>query len=146
MKKSEIITRLKKYFSIKELVCNDVYKKFGEGAWKYFDSRLLETLLILREDVFKLPITINNGSNFVQRGLRCNLCQLVRDKKTVYLSAHIFGMAVDFDVKGLSAAQARKVIEQNIEKLPHTIRLEKDVNWVHLDVLDDMSGRKLVYF
>jgi hypothetical protein len=51
--------------------------------------------------IFNEPITVNtwhkNGS-FDERGLRCNLCELVKDKTTVYLSAHSLGKAIDFNV------------------------------------------------
>ena len=50
---------IKRYFSIKELVCPHVYDKFREYAWNFFDPRLLETLLVIREKC-GLPIVINN--------------------------------------------------------------------------------------
>lgn len=74
--------RIKKYFDIEELVCKHVFKKHGEYAWEFFDERLLETLLTIREKI-GMPIYVNNwqvGGNLTQRGLRCNMCQLVREK------------------------------------------------------------------
>lgn len=60
MTRFEVITKLKNYFSIKELVYKQVYDKYGELAWSFFSIEILETLLILREDIFKCPIIINN--------------------------------------------------------------------------------------
>ncbi|MEE0969944.1 MAG: hypothetical protein U0M06_11295, partial [Clostridia bacterium] len=65
---------IKDYFDIKELVCPHVYNKFREYAWRFFDPRLLDTLLVIREKINK-PIYVNNwdmGGDFSQRGLRCN--------------------------------------------------------------------------
>ena len=53
--------KIKEYFDIKELVDENVYNRYGEGAWKFFDEKLLECLVIIREH-FGNPITINNFS------------------------------------------------------------------------------------
>lgn len=137
------------YFHIKELVCPDVYNKFGEYAWNFLDDKLLETLYILRTEILKAPMTVNNWhikGSFSQRGLRCNRCQLVKSKSSVYMSSHILGKAVDFDAKGLSAEQARQMIKKNADKLPYPIRLEEGVNWVHIDVLDTHNSKKITTF
>lgn len=139
-----IKTEIKKYFNIKELVCPDVYKKFGESAWMFIDDRLIETIYILRTEILKVPMVVNNGSTFTQRGLRCNRCQIVRGKTAPYLSAHVMGKAIDFDAKGMTAEQVRKTIKSNINLLPYPIRLEEGVNWVHIDVYD--GGSKLTTF
>lgn len=133
---------IKEYFNIKELVCKHVYNKWKERAWQFLDDRLLENLLFIRQNINK-PIIINNWENGkTQRGLRCNCCKLVTDNKDkVYLSQHIFGKAVDFDVVGMSAEEVRQWIKSNQDKLPHPCRLEKDVNWVHLDVMNNTSSK-----
>lgn len=140
---------VKDYFHIKELVCPDVHNKFGEWAWNFFDDKLLETIYILRTQILKVPMTVNNWhakGSFSQRGLRCNRCQLVKSKTGVYMSAHILGKAIDFDAKGMSAEQARQLIKKNADKLPYPIRLEEGVNWVHIDVLDTHNGKKITTF
>lgn len=142
---------IKQYFDIRELVCRHVYNKHKENAWDFFDPRLLETMLWIRENIGR-PIYVNNwdsNGQLTQRGLRCNLCSLVRAKtnaQTLYLTAHSQGMGVDFDVKGMTAEQVRQWIKANENKLPHPIRLEKDVTWVHLDVRTDGSKGKIVMF
>lgn len=143
--------QIKDYFSIKELVCPDVYKRHGESAWHFFDPRLLDVLLWIRK-YMSLPIYVNNwdmGGNLTQRGLRCNLCQLVADKTkkgTLYLSAHQMGQAVDFDVKGWSAEAVRQWLNSVQAELPHKIRLEKDVTWVHLDVREHNCPDNIYWF
>lgn len=140
---------IKDYFDIRELTCPHVYDKFREYAWNFFDPRLLDTLLVIREKIGK-PIYVNNwdmGGNFSQRGFRCNICPLVKEKtalEKLYVTAHNQGMGVDFDVKGMSAEEVRKWIVDNKIFLPHQIRLESDVNWVHLDVRTD--GMQAVTF
>lgn len=82
------------YFSIKELVCKHVYDRYGEAATMFIDDRLIATLNTVREKILRAPMTVNNwhlGGSFTQRGLRCNLCDLVREKserQQLYLSAH----------------------------------------------------------
>lgn len=86
-----IIQSLKRYFSITELVCPDVYKRFNERAWQFFTTDALYGLLLLRETILCRPMYLNNyKKGITQRGLRCNLCALVKGKATVYLSQHCF--------------------------------------------------------
>ena len=42
---------IKDYFDIRELVCPHVHDKFGAYAWQFFDPRLLDTLLVIREKI-----------------------------------------------------------------------------------------------
>lgn len=142
---------IKQYFDIEELVCPHVYKKFGEIAWQFFDERLLETMLVIREKLGK-PIYVNNwqiGGNLSQRGLRCNVCILVKEKtdlEKVYMSAHLQGTGIDFDVKGMTAQEVREWIKRNQILLPYAVRLEDGVNWVHLDLRNDGTKGKVVLF
>ena len=138
MTRQEIITELKKFFSIKELVCGHTFAAFGERSWQFFDRDALETLLVLRRDIFQSSMTINNAK-YTQRGFRCNICQLVKDKtlaNKIYLTSHANGAAFDCDVKGLTAEQARQKIKANQHLLPCNIRVEAGVNWLHFDIYD----------
>lgn len=137
-----------RYFKIEELVCPHVYAKFGEKAEMFIDERLIETLDTIKEKILGGAITVNNwkqGGEFSQRGLRCNCCQIVKEKTEPYLSAHMLGKAVDFDVKGMSAEQARQAIIKAQVLLPYPIRMESGISWVHLDVYDGGSGKAIIF-
>ena len=109
MNRNEIIKELSGYFKIRELVCPHILAKWGEKAWQFLDTAYLETLLVVRRDILQRPMTCNS-SNLTQRGVRCNMCEMVRQKDSVYMSAHILGKAGDFTVSGMSAEEARRMI------------------------------------
>lgn len=136
-------------FDLQELVCPDVYQKYGEFAWNFFDPRLLLTIDRIRTKINK-RILVNNwadGGKYDQRGLRCLLCPIVKAKyNSLYESAHLLGMGVDFDVEGLLAEEVRLWIVANKNIWPYPIRLERDVNWVHLDLFDMDNGQKVYLF
>jgi hypothetical protein len=138
------------YFSIDELVCEDVYNKFGKDAFKFFDPKLLITLDTLRDRIGR-PIFINNWmvhGKFSQRGLRCIRCEIVQDKimsGELYMSAHCLGKGADCEVQGMLAEETRQWIIKNAKWWPYSIRLEADVNWVHIDVMAN-SDEKVTLF
>lgn len=148
MTRTEILQQIKPYFSLDELVCNHTLAKFGEGAWRFLDTDALHLLLVLRRDIFKRPIWINHHrKGTYQRGLRCNMCQLVREKSSIYLTAHGFGKGFDLTIEGLSAEDARKIIKQNASRLPCRVRLENNVTWVHIDTMvPDNQMEAVSYF
>lgn len=148
-KRNKLIRQLKPYFNIRELVCPHVYERFKNNAWQFISTELLSTLLTLRTVVINKPMIINNWSSngsYSQRGLRCNLCSLVQDKNTCYLSAHSLGKAVDFNVPEQTAEQIRKIIKENIDKFEYPIRLEEGTSWVHIDCYTLDDSIKLVTF
>ena len=144
---------IKDYFSIKELVDEEVFNRFGNSAWKFLDKDLLECLFIIRHNLRK-PITVNNwawGGQFSQRGLRHNNSPMVKKKTKAYLSAHCLGKAVDFDVEGMTAIEVREWIVNNADLFPCQIRLErnfkgKPVSWLHLDSIQDETKPKVYLF
>ena len=136
---------MKQYFYIKEIVCDHVYDRFGETAWRFFDPRLLKVMAWLRLKLNRRIIINSRSYGLTQRGLRCNLCSLVAKKTTPYLSAHILGAAFDFDVEGMLAEETRQWIEKNKADLPHPVRLEKGTTWVHLDTATEQTD-KVTYF
>lgn len=152
MTRNETIKELKKYFDIRELVCPHTYKSFGEKSWMFLTITYLEALLILRRDVVKCEMYINNwhtGGEFTQRGFRCNICQLIKDKtlkNQIYLTAHA-GSGCDSNSKLHSAEQMRELIKLNSHLFPMKIRIEKNVSWLHFDVYDDpLSNLKVTEF
>ena len=83
------------YFGIKELVSPIVYDKWGEQAWMFFSVDTLKDLDLIRE-TYGHPIIINNWANGLKQcGLRSNMDELVKSKKTLYLSAHTMGKGFD---------------------------------------------------
>ena len=139
-----IIRELHKYFQISELVCGHTFSQWGERAWQFLDTDYLACLLVIRRDILQLPMICNHdGAD--QRGLRCNLCQIVKDKDELYISSHILGKAGDFTVKGLTAQEARSRIRNNAHLLPCPIRLEGGVSWLHFDVLPQSGITAKVY-
>lgn len=147
MEEIEVRKRIKEYFNIQELVGRRAYKRFGIRAWRFLDYRLLYALLIIREGLDK-PITINHG-RAQQRGLRTIVQQMIKNyfyKDRLYLSAHLFGKAVDFDVKGMQAQSVRDWIVDNEKLFPFKIRLEDKVTWVHLDVIWEQKNPKVYLF
>lgn len=151
MTREEILTAIRPYFEIKELVCDHTYAKFGEKAWDFLDTDYLHALLVIRRDIIRLPMWCNSSS-LHQRGLRCNRCQMVRSKSSVYLSAHVLGKAGDFTITGMTASAAREKIKANAALLPCKVRLEKwdetgkEISWVHIDVIDSPNNPKVYEF
>ena len=71
-------------------------------------------------------------------------------RKRLYLSGHVMGKALDFNVKGFTAEEVRAWIIKNRDLFPFKIRLEhtlkgKVINWVHLDVFQNEKNPK-IYF
>ena len=144
MTREEILTEIKKFFNVEELVCGHTFEKWGEKAWNFLDTNYLWCLLIIRRDIIKLPMWCNSKIQ-KQRGLRCNRCQVVRSKTSVYLSQHIFGKAGDFTITGMRPEKAREKIKENADLFPCKIRLEDGVNWLHIDVMDQAGVNDKVY-
>ena len=144
MTRQEILTAIKPYFDIDELVCDHTFRKWGEQAWQFLDTNFLHALLVIRRDILKKPMWCNSTTK-KQRGLRCNMCQMVKEKKAVYLSSHLFGKAGDFSITGMTAEQARQKIKENASLLPCNIRIEKGVSWLHMDVLPQYGITQKVY-
>ena len=142
--RNAIIRALGKYFHVKELVCPHCYAKWGQKAWQFLDTDLLYCLLLLRETIICKPMVVNYNGHW-QRGLRCNMCDLVKSKTDVYLSAHVLGKAIDFNVQGMDANEARRLIKLHAPSFPCNVRLEKGVSWVHFDVVQQWGITDKVY-
>ena len=85
----------------------------GQTAWDWIDPRLKTFLAWFRKEIGR-EVYVNNwdsGGKLSQRGMRCNLCSLVKDKTLKglgYNSAHIRFQALDFNVKGMEDKDAIK--------------------------------------
>ena len=144
MTRNEIIRALRQFFDIDELVCNHTLAKWGDKAWQFLATDYLHALLIIRRDILRRPMYCNGFGKY-QRGLRCNMCPLVAEKESVYLSSHILGHAGDFTVEGMTAKEARALIRANAHLLPCNIRMEKGVSWLHIDTLPQVGITAKVY-
>ena len=126
------------YFGIKELVSPIVYDKWKEQAWMFFDENVLQDLDTIRE-TYGSPIIINNWTNNLKQcGLRSNMDEMVKSKKTLYLSAHTMGKGLDLHCKYGHKQKlwqhCHNLISQ--KKLKSFKRLENIKNtptWVHID-------------
>lgn len=145
MTRTETITQLRAFFNVSELVCPHTLARFGEQSWQFFDTETLNTLLVLRAEILRVPMTINAGES-TQRGLRCNLCSIVKGQKKQYLSAHLMGKGFDVVSTEMTAQEMRDKIFENAEKLPVPIRIEDGVSWLHFDTFDPSNGQNKVTF
>lgn len=146
MNRKELIEKIKTKFSIEELVCKHIAEGYDEKtAWMFLDDKLLETLYALRFNILFKPITVNT-SLLNERGIRCNRCDTVKGKNKVYMSAHVLGKAIDFNVEDMDAEEARNIIKEKAYMLPYNVRIENNVSWIHIDVYDNLSGNKITTF
>ena len=102
MNREQIIRELHRFFQVRELVCSHVFSKWGERSWQFLSTDYLHNLLVIRRDILQMPMVCNHDGA-EQRGLRCNMCKMVKEKKAAYLSSHTLGRAGDFSVQGLTA-------------------------------------------
>ena len=144
MNREQIIRELHKYFQVRELVCSHVFSKWGERSWQFLSTDYLHNLLVIRRDILQMPMVCNHDGA-EQRGLRCNMCKMVKEKKEAYLSSHILGRAGDFSVQGLTAQEARSRIRAMQNLLPYPMRMEGGVSWLHIDTLPQFGIEAKVY-
>ena len=128
-----------RFFSIQELVSKQVYNRYGEFAWRFFDDAFKQDIDMIR-NFHGQGLTINNwlfGGNNEQCGLRSNLDPMVKNKTTLYCSPHCMGKAVDLHSK--DNAKLWKDCKWLIEtgKLRTIKRIESQEStknlWVHVD-------------
>lgn len=140
----------KQYFDLREVVSKQVYERYGQQAWSFFDLRLLAVVVWLRQNL-GIPLVCNNwakGGQLDERGFRANLDPTVASKTKagkLYCTAHSRGQAIDLSSGKMTAEEMRRWIRQHREDLPFPIRMEKDVNWLHIDVAN-VTNEILVEF
>ena len=138
------------YFDLQELVCPHVFKAYGDFAWNFLDDKIIDLINTIRERIGK-PIHVNNwntGGKFDERGFRCIQCDIVRnmiEANQLYVSAHMTGKGIDFDVEGLTAEETRIWLKANQRWWYHYFRLESAVTWVHLDLYNN-TDKKIIEF
>ena len=142
MKQNPILEAFQQYFDLREVVSKQVYQRYGQQAWQFFDPRLLAVVVWLRKNM-GIPLVCNNwasGGKFDERGFRANLDPLVATKTqkgSLYCSAHSRGQGIDLSSGRAAAPTIRQWIRLHKAELPYPIRLESDKSaptWVHIDV------------
>lgn len=140
-----------KYFSAKELVSPAVYKIYGENSFKFFSKNILLFLDTLREDL-GVPVLVNRPNvGITQRGLRTTIDSIVKDKvknNKLYLSAHVLGRAVDFEVQNLNMKTVYEHIINNQKKYFMITRIESPnvtlpKGYIHVD--DMCTGKNGIH-
>jgi hypothetical protein len=132
------------FFTLKELVPRDIYEKYGDRLWAYFDPNLLRAQDFLRKKFG--PCTVNNwsyphkGETFSYRGYRPPSYT-----KCGTLSTHRLFKAIDSHFKYVTPEEVRQFIIETDGLGWIVKRIEADVNWVHIDTLSTGS-KKLVIF
>lgn len=137
---------IKTYFDKQELLSKHVYNIGGGYELLHPD---LQNLVVWIRETLDRPIFANNwaiGGQFSQRGYRTNDDPVCKAQKFAPGSAHFKGKALDFDVKGMTAEQVRKWLYDNQESAPVRFRVEKGVNWVHVDVMHHKASGKAYFF
>lgn len=137
--------KFRRYFKSSELVSVLHYSEFvnKDDIYFLFSDNLKAVIVYLREAI-GVPFTVNTWHKYGQfqyRGFRDKTCSIGAPK-----SLHRTGEALDFDIKGFTAEGARKLIVEKIGNLPYPIRLESDVNWVHLDLHPVFNSHKINFF
>jgi hypothetical protein len=138
-----------RHFKLEELACPHIFAEFKDFAWQFFDDKLLWTLDLISDN---LGLVFGNnwhiGGEFDERGFRCIRCDLVKkafSDGTLYVSPHMRGIAEDFDVKNMTAQEVRDWLMDNQQRLQFPIRLERNVNWVHLDTQNAGTGKVFLF-
>ena len=140
-----------KYFKGKELVSPEVYKIYGEEAIKFIAKDILIFLDLLREDL-GVPILVNRPSvGITQRGLRTTIDSIVKDKvknNKLYLSAHVLGRGVDFEVPSMDMKKVYERIINNPRRYSMITRIEDPTvtlakGYIHVDNME--TGKNGIY-
>lgn len=149
-RKRALIEQVRANFDIRELVCPHTFDRWGSDSWQFLQADLLEVIYVLRYRLLKVPMIVNtwaSGGQFDERGLRCNMCDLVKSKSSIYLSPHCMGAAIDFHTNEMTPEEIRNLIRMHWHKYSSIpIRFERDVNWVHIDVFDRANGNLITEF
>lgn len=124
-----------KYYKIHEFVPKKMYKRYGQKAWRYIPSALIELADALKEQFPKGSISINNymwGGDRQWSGIRTPESQWYS-----YGSQHSYGNAIDMKFSDYNADEVRKWILDNIERFQMIKGIEIGVSWVHVDIRNE---------
>jgi hypothetical protein len=123
---------------------NNWYSYRESDYIKFIAEKARAKLPIIASELPSAPVGLDDES-----GLRCNICSIYLEKTNngvIYISAHGLGKGDDFHVQGRTAEEVRQYLIKNKDKIPHPIRLEVGVPWVHMDCEEDINGQKVMLF
>jgi len=159
----EINRKFKSYFDPEELVSKRVYDSFDneDEIYDRFNVKLKAVVVYLREECFKVPFYCNNWKYYEEELKTKTVAQLEKEKSIDIMeyrgyrepeykfgatkSQHRQWNALDLDVKGFTAEQVRILILRFMKGLPFPIRIERGVNWFHIDTANTTSQRILMF-
>jgi hypothetical protein len=141
-----------KYFELYELLSPYGYKEeyykskeARERGFSLMDEKLLVTIDVIRGEIVKEPLICNTwymDGNRKFCGYRELNCTVGSEN-----SQHKLGKAVDLVCYKYTAEEMRQMIIEKQDLLPYPIRIEKDVNWLHIDTKDmNYKGKKIYLF
>ncbi len=141
-----------KYFKAKELVSRDVYLRFGDQSYQFFDEDVLADLDTIRE-TWGSEIIINNWyakGSYNESGLRSNVDSLVRLKKGIYLSAHCLACGFDLKPKNgkyelLHTHIANLIKTKKLKKFRRLESFKKTPTWVHVDAFQTPNNQLVIF-
>ena len=155
----EINAKFKQYFDPEELVSKRVYDSFKnkDEIYDRFNIKLKAVVVYLREECFKVPFYCNNWKHYEEQLKTKTVAQLEKElgvdimeyrgyREPEYTlgakkSQHREWNALDLDIKGFTAEQARLIVLRFMKNLPFPIRIERGVNWFHIDTANTTYHR-----
>ncbi len=121
-----------KHFRIEELVPKHIFAAKGDKAWQTIDSRVIETIDLIKDRFPNGTMIINNwfwGGEREWSGLRTSDSPYFS-----WTSQHTFGRAIDSVFSHYNIQDIRQDIIDNPEIYIHVKGIELDVDWLHIDV------------
>jgi uncharacterized protein YcbK (DUF882 family) len=126
--------KISEHIELEELVPKKIFLQKGKDCLLLIDPRLPIVLERIRELCGNRTMTINNwlwNGKYQHRGCRPADCTV-----GAKYSMHKYGKAADFDIKGMTAEQVRRIIVANEQELMALglTRMEAGTSWVHIDL------------
>lgn len=126
---------ISKYYKVHEFVPEHIYKKYGEKAWRFIDSRLISSFDTIKERFPNGTVTLNNyfwGGNRHWSGIRTS-----KSPDYSETSMHSFASAGDAVFSEYEAEEIRQDIIANPEIYPYIKGIEMGISWLHIDTRNE---------
>lgn len=111
-----------------ELLPLELFQQYGSRATRFLPTQLIEFTQGIR-DFFGKPMTVNNkvyGGKWNYRAVRYAGCNVGTP-----MGEHYRGMAIDFNIRGLTDLEVRQALVDNYKDLGVTIIEDGHDGWVH---------------